>query len=449
MEQARSQNLINYKVSSGAQSGTKLFTMCAWLYFIAFFLLPDDCGFYLGALFSAKRIMLFICWAIVLFNKRCLNELFNCIKKVKVLNILVALHMGVRIFVAIYRKSFNSFTIEFIVAVLVVYMFYFILHKYISVEKFLKFIEIVLYIICIAGFLEFFVGFNVFSLFATLGNRTSPIRAGFTRIYGNTHHPILLGVYVTILFFLTCMDYKERNLYLFRRPWLFGLSVVTVFMSGSRAPIGIFLASIILCVLLSKKNEMIKSILILIVITLIFATVVVLTIKTEFGRYIMRMITSAIDGIFGTTLSYAYGGEAFAASTAYRDALNKVFKLKYFSPLIGRGFDLSFSVVIDGVWLHSCDSGYVMTYVQWAYPGLIILIGFFALIIIIGLIGMFKYKNRAFAGFIIITIGYMCNIDTVAFMGSFMYMWMIMALTFIFINKEKQTKEIENEQSNN
>ena len=449
MEQARSHNLINYQGSSGAQSGTKLFTMCSWLYFIALFLLPDDCGFYLGALFSAKRIMLFVCYALVLFNKKYLNDFVNCIRQVKVLNVLVILYMGVRIFVAIYRKSLNSFTNEFIDGVLVVYMIYYVLKKHIKVEKFLEFIEITLYIICIAGLLEYFLGFNVFNLFATIGVRISPIRAGFTRITGNCHHPILVGVYVTILFFITCMDVEKKSIYLFRRPWLFGLSAVTVFLSGSRGPIGIFLASVILCVLLSKKNEMIKSIFILIIITLIFAAIVVVTIKTEFGRYIMRMITAAIDGVFGTTLSYAYGGESIAASTAYRKALNKVFKLTYFNPLVGRGFDYNFSVVIDGIWLQSCDSSYVMTYVQWAYPGLIMLFAFFALIIIIGLVGMFKYKNRAFAALIVIAIGYACNIYTVAFMGSFMYMWMVMALAFILINREKQTKEIENEQSNN
>jgi hypothetical protein len=220
-------------------------------------------------------------------------------------------------------------------------------------------------------------------------------------------------------------------------------------MTGSRGPVGIFLASIILCVLLSKKQEMIKSIFILVIITLIFAVIIILTMKTGFGRYIMRMITSAIDGIFGTTYSYAYGGENFAASTAYRKALNKVFKLTYYNPFIGRGFDYHFSAVIDGIWLQSCDSSYVMTYVQFAYPGLIMLAAFFALIIVIGLIGMFKYKNRAFAALIVIVVGYACNIHTVAFMGTFMYMWMVMALAFILINREKQTKEIENEQSNN
>lgn len=449
MEQAKRRNLINYQTGAKEGSNTKFLTVCSWLYFVAFFLLPDNCGFYFKALFSAKRIMMFVCYALIIFNNKYLNEFVACVRKVKVLNIFVILYMGVRALVAVYRRDINSFTNEFLDGVMVVYLFYFILHKYISVKKFLKFLEITLYIICIAGFVEFFVGFNVFSLFETIGGRVSPMRGGFLRIYGNCHHPILCGVYVTILFFLTCMDYDNKNFYLFRKPWLFVLSLATVFMTGSRGPIGIFLASIILCVLLSKKNEMIKSIIILGIIALLFVVVLIFTINTEFGRYIMRMITSAIDGIFGTSYSLAYGGEIYSASTEYRVALNKVFSLTYFNPLIGRGFSYNLSVVIDGIWLRSCDNTYVMTYIQYAYPGLILLVTFFAIIIVIAFIGMIKHKDKSYASFVVVVVGYMCNIYIVAFMGTFMYMWMVFALALIMIQQSKQKKEIENGQSNN
>ncbi len=449
MVAVKKKSLIDFRLNAGAQTTTSLFTMCSWLYFIAFFILPDSCGFYFKMLFSAKRIMMFICYAMILFNKARLNQFISDIRKLKVLNTLVILMMVLRAFVAIYRTDINTFTSEFIDGVMVVYLFYYVLKNYISIEKFLKFIEIALYIICAFCIIEFIFNINLFNMFATATKQASVGRLSSNRVIGNCHHPILCGVYITMLYFITCIDYKKKNIYLFRKPILFAMSIITVFFTGSRGPVGIFLFSIILTLILSKRNEALKGLIILTIVGILVGLVVVLTIRTNFGKYIMRMITAAIDGVFKTELSVKYGGEHFNASTEYREALSKVFQLTYFNKFIGRGKSYVLSVVIDGVWLKSCDNSYIMTYIQLAYPGLIWLIAFMLSMAIFMIVGMFKYKDRRLGALLVVLIGYACNVYTVAFMGSFMYVWALFAIILILFNEKNKNKEIKNGEQNN
>lgn len=424
-----------------------IFNKCCWLYFVAFFILPDAFGVRLGFLFSAKRIMMFICYGLIVFNPDRLNKFIRELKKNKIVNVVVALYMVVRLYTAIYKLDINSFAGEFLDGVMVFYLFLYVLKNEIKIPKLLWFLRITLYILCILSFIEYFTGFNVFSLlnFAKgdliIGGNS---RLDSNRVSGPCHHAIHFGIYITFLFVLSCYNGEKNKIYLFNKPLLFVLSTLTVLFAGSRGPFGLYLVLILIMPLFSKKDDLIKSYMIMACafVVLMFFTLVLY--NTDFGQYVMRMVTSAIDGIFGTELSIEFGGARFTDSTLYREALKEVFNLDFFNKLIGRGVSYNLSVVIDGYWLQSCDNSYVATYIAFAYPGLIVLVLFMLTLLIITIKGFLKFKDRLFVAVLMILVNYFINVWFVAFMGTFMYIWMLLAMICILYNgyKDKQKKEL-------
>lgn len=433
---------INYNIKEGSTSGDKIFRVCCWLFLVCFFFTPDGFGFYLRFLFSGKRIMMFTLYAMIIFNKRRFNEFLQDLRNCKIINIVMGLYMLVRIYTAIYRTSLTTFTNDFLDVVLVLYVMIYVLKHEINIVDLQKLIEIGLVVLCFVGIIEFLTEFNLFSLLNTSGqfiNTNS--RQGNARVTSVCRHAIITGWYFSMLCFFTCIDFEKNSVYLFRKPVHFLLSMVVVFMTGSRAPLGLFFLGVLLVLVFSNKDNLIKSLLIIGIFLIVFSLIIVITYPTPFAQYVLRMITSAIDGVFGTTISYQFGGERFAASTEYRQALKKVFYLDYFNKFIGRGMDYNFSVVIDGVWLLSCDNTYVGMYVMYAYPGLATFVLFLVVCLLYMLVGFFKYKCRALVGFVSILVSYACLIWNVALMGSFMYVVALFAITYVLFDKEKQKRK--------
>ena len=178
---------------------------------------------------------------------------------------------------------------------------------------------------------------------------------------------------------------------------MFLLVTVVIFLTGSRSPIGVYILGVVLVIIFSKGDQKMKSLLIMAAFVLMLSAVLAVTYNTSFGRYILRMITAAIDGLLGTELSLQFGGDIYTYSSGYRDALYKVFDLKYFNKFVGRGVSYRLSVAIDGSWLLSCDNSYVLLYIQLAYPGLIIFFALCGLFIFYCLKCIFKYKNTLYS----------------------------------------------------
>lgn len=436
-------NIRANHLSVGAATGSQIFHTCCWLYLIAFFILPDGFGFRLGFLWSAKRIMMFVCYAMILFNKERLTEFWQDIKSYKLPNTFILLYEFIRVYTAIYRTDLYCIYNSLLDEILVFYLFAYILKHEFTTEKFIEFIRITLLILCIEGIWEVATGINLFGFLNFAGSDTwaaYATRAGGSRISGNCHHAIHFGIYLTILFFISCVDVKKNKIYLFRSPALFFLSSVCVFLTGSRAPLGIYILGVFLICLLSNKDERRKSLVILALFLSIFAIFTMIVYRTGIGRQIMFMLTAMWDALFDTEFSVNWGG-SLKGSTDYREALAKVFDLWYFNKIMGRGISYSLSVVIDGYWLRSCDNSYVSIYICYAYPGMITLIAHGLLIIGYSIKGLFVHHKMLFASILVITICYFLNIWYVAMMGTYMYIWMLLALAYInFKGEDKKEK---------
>ena len=436
------QRRIN-RISSGAATGSQIFHTCCWLYLVAFFILSDGVGFRFIFLWSAKRIMMFVCYGMILFSRERLTVFWRDVRKCVGPNIFILLHEFIRLYTGIYRLDPYCIYGSILDEVMVFYLFVYILKHEITLKEFIRFIQIALTVLCIEGLWEAATGINLFGLisFASDDWGVYGTRGGNSRICGNMHHSIGFGIYLSILFILSCVDVERKRLYLFRSPVLFVLASVCVFLTGSRAPLGIYIMSIVLLCLFSRRDERIKSILILAAVVSGFAIFTMLVYRTEVGRQIMFMLTAMWDSIFDTDYSMSWG-VSVRGSTEYRDALAKVFDLGYFNKLMGRGASYGFSVVIDGYWLASCDNSYVAMYIGYAYPGLIMMVGHAVMIIGYAVDGLRKYGPMLFGAAIVMTICYFVNIWFVATMGTYFFVWMLFALTYLA--SKNQIKEKDN-----
>lgn len=442
MTQAIKRKYTANRLSVGVTTSSQLFQAFCWIYLVCFFIMPDGFGFRLVFLWSSKRIAMFICYAMILANKKRLTEFWQGIKACTAANVFIILYGFILTFTALYRRDLNCITSSLLDEVMVFYLFYYLFHnKIITISKFISFTRVVLVVLCIEGIFEAITGVNLFGLisFANDGWSNYGMRGGGSRISGNCHHAILFGVYLSILFFLSCVDLKKNRLYLFRSPLLFILTSICVFLTGSRAPLGIYIMCIILICLFSNKDERIKSLIILLLTFSLFALFTMIVYRAEAGRQIMYMLTNMWDAMFDTRYAENWGGTTIG-STEYREALSQVFQLDYFNKLIGRGVSYKLSVVIDGYWLRSCDNSYVRTYISYAYPGLVILIMHGIIMLSYSLKGLWKQKKYLFSASFVVVLCYFLNIWYVATMGTYTYMWMLFALICACIINEPKIK---------
>ncbi len=431
-----------------------IFYFCCWMYLIALTILPDWFGFYLGMLFSAKRIMLIICYCFIIFGRRRLNVFLKDLKTYKWANIIIALYMLVRLYTAVLRIDLQSFMGEFLNGVLVFYFIAYILKHEISYQKLFKFLRIVLWLLIIEGIFEYLTGINIFSFLDTTNqfSTVTGIRDGALRIQANCHHAIHYGIYISILFFLSCYDFNKNKLYLFRNPLLLLLSLIVIYFSGSRAPLGIFLLCCFLICFFSGKDNLIKSLIILLSVLSVLVLFLLLMFNTPVGQTILQSLAMICDEVFGTTFVADFFDAELAASYAqsaeYREILYSIiFQLDYLNIFLGRGVSYNFGIYIEGYTIRSVDNFYIMNYIQFAYPGLIIFILFIVFILGTVLYGMLKTRNtnKLFATLLIVLVCYYINIWFVAEMGTFMYIWMVFAIAYVANQNIKiNNKELKN-----
>lgn len=440
MERAISQPLQLNKVLK-KEGIEKYFNLSCWLWLFAFFILPDAFGFRLGFLFSAKRIMLFVCYAQILINSERYNRFWKCIKSVKYLHIVVILYMFIRLYTGVLRTDMNTFFGEFLDGILVFYLFIYVLKYEISIDQLLKYVYGVFLFLSIYSFFEYSTHINLFAFLNTAKGGlviTTVSRSGSGRVMANCHHPIHFGIYITILFFLSCIDYKNNKINIFFHKPALPLAICAVFFSGSRGPLGIFLFAIFVILCVSSKNQRIIGILIFILSIIFLTLTVAFFINTPFGKNIMRMLTAIIDGIFNTEYSLKYGGEEYLQSTEYREMLFMIFKSNIFNPLLGKGVSYEVNISYNHYWIRSIDNAYIEMYVKLAYPGLIVFCILLISMLIVSIVFAVKTKNKLFIMCALLMIFYAINIWYVALMGTFMYIWMVYAMIFVAYEELKK-----------
>lgn len=350
------------------------FKHAAMFFLLGVFFFPSYFGINVGFDLTVLRLFEIILLVMIYNNKIRLNQFIILIKNCKQ-NIFIALYF----FIICYTNILRSMNITGIINVLTNWIIVFYLMLYLikyefGVKRFIKYIKIILWAICIVSILELFIGFPPFSLLDTLGKSSTNSRFGLTRLMGHCTTTNGFGLYLMLLLPVAAYDEEKKQIDIIGNKWLVILVVACGLLTGSRLAAGAAILEIFLLVVFSPKKARRK---IIVYGALLFVAIFAITFLLQdipFFKSLLITLFSAVDEVLGTEISVKYGADpdALFNSTHYRELMWRgVFLQNWLNPILGQGADYKFAMFIDHCLIQSLDNYYVGQYVAYGYPGLV------------------------------------------------------------------------------
>ncbi len=433
-----------YRADKAELRNAKLLYLLMSVLFITDWVVPQYFGVHIGFDFTVTRVLNLLVLAYFFMNRKVGNHFLRTMLDVQATPYLL-LYMCVMVYTTILRANVNTFFLNFL-DILTFYMVYYGIRYVIGVKKAIDWTVIIAWFLGIYGLVEYVLGFSPmvrFLLTLPYGNVTSKYRSGSYRIMGPCMHSIGYGLLLELLLVLICIDYEKDEMYLFKRPVLYCVLMLNIFLTGSRLALGMAVIESVLIVLFSKGKKRKETFFILAVFLIGFILFEIAIFKTSLGQYIMMQITSLIDEALGTEFAAKFGADTtwLADSTSYRSYLPKIFGVEWLSPLVGQGANASFVFAIEDMYLKSIDNFYVALYIRYAYPGLVTYVLFFLTTII----SMVKKSIKSHSGVCIaLAIGmstYCVSLYWVDYLQTTKYMYILVAIFFAFCDEKKRKEK--------
>lgn len=433
---ARGNNLIKTK-----QRGIFTFRHAAMGFLLGVFVFPSYFGIDIGFDLTVLRFFEIVLLIFIYKNKTRLRQFISLIKNCKQTK-----WMLLYFFIVCYTNVLRGFAVNGILYtffnwICVFYLMYYLIKYEYGVNRFIKIIKKFTIFICVVSLLELVVGFPPFSLLDTLGKSSTNSRFGSTRIMGNCTTTNGFGLYMMLLLPIVAFDEDNRRIDIFKNKWYVILTVLCGFMTGSRLAVGTAVLELILLILFSPKGIRGKTTVYSIIILLIFGSVVFLLQDLSFCKSILQTVFSAVDEVLGTSFAAYFG---VSSTTLYNSSHYRTLLWQYtffggwLNPLLGQGYDYSFSMYIEGASIKSIDNFYVGQYVTYAYPGLIAWL-VMSLSFAVGMFKKIKQKtNPACLVVFIAFIGYFISLWFLDQLQTFPIMMTLFALSSVTDVKEKK-----------
>lgn len=415
--------------------------MLGVFFLFCFFVLPqyfglDTPGFDL----TCQRIATLLVLIYILSNKE-LSIIFwrECLS-FDVLPFMVP-YLLVTIYTGVLRTHVGTFMYDMI-EFLTMFVLIYVIRHLLGFDETVHLLQIFSYILAFQGIIEYITGVSLFSYLETItGLYTGPmIRSGSYRIMGPANHSLGYGLMLVVILAISTIDLKRHKLYILSHPILFTLIFVNIMLTGSRSTEAVAFIEILVLFIFSEREERKKTFLVFFILLIVLAIIVFGTYGSSISNYILLQITSIIDAAFDTTYSAAYGADikTLSNSSNYRDYLPKIFTLNWLSPILGRGSQFVFRWYVDGFLIRSIDNYYVVTYVKYAYPGLITYILF-----MIGCLKMLikkaiKYKSSIMMAILIGFVMYFINLYWVDTLQTLKYVYCLVALGYSYLNEVRE-----------
>ncbi len=363
----------DYSTEPELRSLKVLFGLYAFLWFSSF-LMPQYFGVHILFDFTCTRVADILLLLYMILNPRILTHfVYTCFRAKGVL-IPLLLYLAVCGYTMVLRADINTFFLPF----MEILTFFFVIYGVrfvIGYNRAIRWTMICAYILSAYGLVEYVAKESLMLRFlrtmrTVAGNS---YRSGQYRIMGPCQHALGYGLLLLLFLALASYDYRRKKVFLFQRPVLLILLLVNVVLTGSRSTLGVAALEIVLILLISDRDSIKRSMLIIFAGIVVLGGYLLLFSHTNIARTILLSITSVLDQILGTNLSVQYGGDAtkYTDSSNYRDLLPRIFTLDWLHPLVGRGSKKPFSVAIDGYFIRSIDNYYIHQYIKYAYPGMI------------------------------------------------------------------------------
>ncbi len=341
-------------------------------------LMPQYFGIHIGWDITCLRFSNILLCLYALVNPWIITHFWNTVLRCTAF-LPAACYLFVALYTMVLRTDINAFMLVFL-EFLTFFMLIYGIRYVLGCRRAFQIILFCAYFLGIYGLVEFAAGHSLYLQFLRTvpTNVVNQYRSGHYRIMGPCGHPLGYGLLLLLFLAVACLDYEKDIVYLFKRPFLLGLLILNVFLTGSRSTLGIAALEILVLFLLSGRAEKCKSLLGMAAMAALLGIFLLLFHRTSIGQYVLLQITMLIDQIFDTEFSLAYGAdmELLKNSEGYREYLPRIFTLDYLNPLVGRGVKRSFGaefVTESGaiVYIKSIDNYYVQQYIKYAYPGLV------------------------------------------------------------------------------
>ncbi len=407
---------------------------------ISLIVMPQYFGIHIAVDFTCTRfadifiVFYFIC------NPKVFNHFVTTSTRCEVLLPLGA-YLVVAGYTMVFRVDINAFFMVF----MEILTFFFLVYGIRYVVGLRSSFRIVIgcsYFLAVYGVVEYVCGQSLFHKFlSTVPNKVVNFyRSGHYRIMGPCGHSLGYGLLLLLLLAAACYDIEKDELYLLRRPVLFLLLLVNIFLTGSRSSLGFAVLEVFLIFCFSSIVNKKKSLFFLTVILFAFSVLVVAIQGTGLGQYILGQFASVIDQVFGTTFAANFGIDVqrLDDSTAYRAALPYIFTLDWLNPILGRGNKFS-GAEIQGIFIESIDNYYVAQYIKFAYPGLVS----FAIYLIVTLVVLIKgiIQKSNLAKMVLIGLSmYFISLWYVDALQTLKFSYLFVALFYAYWLKSKENR---------
>lgn len=380
--------------------------------------------------FTAIRIMIIAVMALVITDFQRTRNFARVVVKERVGLVLLP-YTIVLLYTMVLRADLNAFLNPFI-DILEMFILIYLIRETLGVDGFIKLIMVCIYTLVFLGFVEMLMRESPFFMIRTIKSIpvTRFVRDGHYRIMSNAVHALGYGLMLVTMLPFAAYDVETGEFNVFRRPILLILLMVNVFQTGSRSTLGVSFAELFLMLILSDRKYLKANLFYLAVTLISFGLILVVTIRTSFGNFIMLQLTSLIDALFDTSYSVAYGADAnlLRSSAAYRDLLKEIYHLDWLNPILGIGRKRAFASAVNGRVIKSIDNFYIAEYVRYAYPGMISFM-FFQGYMLFGMIrDSFKVRSGIIRMCLIGSAMYCYNIKVVDQLQTFKYLYVLFAI---------------------
>lgn len=439
----RREMLGEYKADKAELRNAKLLYILMSTLLIADWVVPQYFGVHIGFDFTATRILNLVILVYFFMNRKVGNHFLKSILDVQVTPYLL-LYMCVMVYTTILRVNVNTFFLNFL-DILTFYMVYYGIRYVIGVKKAIDWTVKIAWVLGIYGVVEYVLGYSPmvkYLLTLPYNNVISVYRSGSYRIMGSCMHSIGYGLMLELLLVLICIDYEKDEMYLFKRPFLYCVLLLNVFLTGSRLALGFAVFESVLIVLFSKRKKRKESFFVLAVSLIGFVVLEIAIFNTSLGQYIMMQITSLVDEALGTEYAAKFGADTtwLEDSTSYRSYLPKIFGVEWLSPLVGQGANASFVFAIEDMYLKSIDNFYVALYIRYAYPGLIAYVLFFLATIISMVKRYVQDRSGVCIALVIGMVAYCVSLYWVDYLNTTKYMYILVAIFLAFCDENGKNK---------
>lgn len=410
------------------------FTKLYYGYIITLFIIPSYFAIRIGGIFllNCHRIIEIGLIFFVFYFRNIRGTFIYSVKHCS-LNGLIILYIFICSYTAIVNSSINSLLGPCIDIIAIFYLSICAFNIGMDEKKIIDVIKYCITIVALACIFQYLTGVNFFAFLDTCGEISieNSIRDGVVRCSGPYAHALVLDMIIIMVTPFLCIDIKNNSLYLYKNPIQLLLLTITVFFSGARSGIAIFLMELLVILIISSKKVRGKTWIYTITVSIILGLIIVAFIDVPIVQYFIRYLCYVIDEIFETDFALNFGGNiSIKNSSNAREVLWRIISSSQFDKLIGKGTSYSLAFYIGNKLVVSVDNWYMLQYIYYALPGLFTMVAMFVISIKKTIRRYSSEKSCIYLAILIASIGYLCNLVVAAAFNTMTYFFIILAYLY-------------------